>query len=166
MLADLLKSKESLAALILRSGLAAIFIVHGYIKVEVDTLLAPNAISMNMQRAVGWLELISGLLLLGGLCTRVAAGVLIVLQIAAIVLVSGKYAMEGVRLAPKGENYMLVGPEYNLVLIAMCLCLLVLGGGVASLDRMIANARRGTTTATTSVAPTEAEKPAGSVPAV
>jgi hypothetical protein len=61
----------------------------------------------------------------------------IVLQTGAIILVSGKYAMEGVRIAPKGENYMLVGPEYNLVLIAMCLCLLVLGGGVASLDRMI-----------------------------
>jgi uncharacterized membrane protein YphA (DoxX/SURF4 family) len=185
MFADLLKSKESLAALILRAGLAAIFIVHGYIKTVVDIELAPNAISMTMQRVVGWLELLSGLLLLGGLCTRIAASLVIVLQLGAIILVSGRYAMDGVRVSREGANYMLVGPEYNLVLIAMCLCLLVLGAGVASLDRVIANARAGakpaaaptptdappTPAAPTAVpapapgAPTNADKPAGSVPA-
>lgn len=186
MLADLLKSKESLASLILRLGLAAIFIVHGFIKIDVDVALTPRAMSLSGQRAVGWLELISGLLLLGGLATRIAAGVVVVLQVAAIALVTGKYAMDGVRYAPTGADYALVGPEYNLALIAMCLCLLVLGGGVVSLDRLIANARAranaagatpetpaaaSTAAAPTAVpapapgAPKDAEKPAGSVPA-
>jgi uncharacterized membrane protein YphA (DoxX/SURF4 family) len=39
MFADLVESKENAASLILRIGLAAIFVVHGYIKIEVDVLL-------------------------------------------------------------------------------------------------------------------------------
>ena len=137
MLADLFLSKVNVVTLILRFGLAAIFIVHGYVKLSVTSELAPSVMSMTTQRAVGWLEFLSGVFLFVGLCTRIAASILIVLQIAAIVLVSWKYALEVVRITPTGGDYALVGPEYNLVLVAMCLCLLVLGAGAVSLDRLI-----------------------------
>jgi uncharacterized membrane protein YphA (DoxX/SURF4 family) len=137
----LLEPKASLAALILRLGLAAIFIVHGYFKLYVrDPLIAD--VSIESQKALGAGEFACGLLLLFGLLSRVAAAVLIVFQVAAIVMISGKYAMVLV-VTKSGADYRHVGPEYNFVLIAMCLAVIALGSGVVSLDNLLARRLRG-----------------------
>jgi uncharacterized membrane protein YphA (DoxX/SURF4 family) len=87
------------------------------------------------QYAVAWGELLGGVALLVGLLTRVAALGLIVIQVGAIWTVTG---MQGFRVAQGG------GYEYNLALIAMCLALVVMGGGTCAVDRFF---RRSTTKA-------------------
>ncbi len=136
MCSTLLNAKADLAALILRLGLAAIFIVHGYIKIYVSVLLIPE-LSMTGQQVLGWAELICGLLLAFGLLTRLAALTTIGLQVGAVVMVSGRYALAGLEWTKGSADYMKVGPEYNLILIMMCLGVLVLGGGIASLDHLL-----------------------------
>lgn len=134
---SLLEPKPHAAALILRLGLAAIFVVHGSLKIRVGVAVLPD-VSVATQEAVGWAELVCGLLLAVGLFSRLAALVVIGLQVAAIALVSGKYAMDIVQFSPSGRvDFTRVGPEYNLVLIAMCLGVIVLGSGYMSLDHLI-----------------------------
>jgi uncharacterized membrane protein YphA (DoxX/SURF4 family) len=87
------------------------------------------------QYAVAWGELLGGIALLLGLLTRVAALGLIIIQVGAIWTVTG---MKGFSLAQGG------GYEYNLALIAMCLALVVVGGGTLAVDRFF---RRSTSTA-------------------
>ena len=140
MVANLYKYRADAVALMLRLGLAAIFIVHGYIKVSVDFDVLPET-SRTMQRVVGGIELACGLLMLVGLASRLAALPLIVLQIVAIVTVSGRYALQGLSMGAgmtPGPDYLKVGPEYNLVLITMCLGVIVLGSGIVSLDHLLA----------------------------
>jgi putative oxidoreductase len=158
MRANLLEPKVSLAALVLRLGLAAIFIVHGYFKVYVRDQLIPE-LNVDAQKALGVAELVCGVLLVLGLGSRLAAVALMVFQVAAIVIISGKYDMNVVVTA-KGVDYLRVGPEYNLVLIAMCLSVLALGSGAVSIDHVIAGRlRRG------KVAPAPAAAPAPAPPA-
>jgi uncharacterized membrane protein YphA (DoxX/SURF4 family) len=87
------------------------------------------------QYAVAWGELLGGVALLVGLLTRVAALGLIVIQVGAIWTVTG---LHGFSVAQGG------GYEYNLALIAMCLALVVMGGGTCAVDRFF---RRSTTKA-------------------
>jgi uncharacterized membrane protein YphA (DoxX/SURF4 family) len=85
------------------------------------------------QYAVAWGELLGGIALLFGILTRVAALGLIVIQIGAIWTVT---ALQGFSVAQGG------GYEYNIALIAMCLALVVMGGGTWAADRFF---RRTTT---------------------
>ena len=141
MFANLLKPKPDLAALILRIGLAAIMIVHGWIKLDVgldqsSELIA--GISRPVQTAVGAAELVCGIALLVGLGSRVAAIVLGAIQFGAIVLVTNTSGPEVIRSVSKRAAYLTIGPEYNMVLGFMCLAVIVLGSGCYSLDRAIA----------------------------
>src|SRR5438445_8561295 len=120
MRAKLLKPQVDLAALILRLGLAAIFVVHGVIKVMQTSPLRPEW-SMSTQALVGWTELVAGAALALGLFSRLAALALAVTQVCAIVLITGQYALRGPVIERTGADYMKVGPELNPVLIAMCL---------------------------------------------
>jgi putative oxidoreductase len=137
MFAKLLKPHVDLAALLLRWGLAAIFVVHGYIKVMQNASLFPQELSLTTQTVVGWAELICGLALAVGLLSRIAALGIIALQVGAIILVTGRHALEGLEIGPRGAKFTKVGPEYNLVLIIMALALLVLGSGAVSLDHLL-----------------------------
>jgi putative oxidoreductase len=137
MLTSLLKPKTDFAALFLRLGLACIFIVHGIFKIDQDFPLLEDTMSLNTQIALGWVELICGGLLLVGLFSRLAALALIPTQIAAIVLVTGRRALLGPSIKATGADYTKVGPEFNLVLILMCLAVIVLGSGVISLDHLL-----------------------------
>ncbi len=98
-----------------------------------DSLRFPAA-----QLAVAWGELAGGLLILAGVLTRLAALGLIVIQIGAIATVTWT---KGFSFAGGG------GYEYNLALIAMCLTLALLGGGVLSIDRWAVKWRRATAAA-------------------
>ncbi|HZY84177.1 MAG TPA: DoxX family protein [Gemmataceae bacterium] len=77
------------------------------------------------QYAVAWGELLGGIALLVGLLTRVAALGLIVIQAGAIWTVTGT---QGFSLAQGGY-------EYNVALLAMCVALVVMGGGTWAVDR-------------------------------
>jgi putative oxidoreductase len=139
MFANVFKAQKDLAPLILRLGLAAIFIVHGYIKVIQVVPLFPGRMSMEVQEVVGWGELVCGVALLFGLLTRLAAAGIVALQIGAIIQITGKLALAGPVMERTGADYTRVGPEYNLALIAMALSLVVIGGGALALDHCIAS---------------------------
>jgi uncharacterized membrane protein YphA (DoxX/SURF4 family) len=95
---------------------------------EMPTSLAFPAIQM----AVAWGELVCGLALLVGLLTRVAAVLMVAVQIGAIYTVT---FAKGFSFASGG------GYEYNLALVAMCVAVAVAGGGVVSQDRLIQKRR-------------------------
>jgi uncharacterized membrane protein YphA (DoxX/SURF4 family) len=90
-------------------------------------------LSAAAQVLVAWGEFLGGIAMLLGLLTRVAAVGLIVIQVGAIVLVTGAQGFSAVA----GGGY-----EYNVALIGMCLVLLLTGGGTASLDRLMRRPRR------------------------
>ncbi len=85
------------------------------------------------QYAVAWGELLGGIALLVGILTRLAALGLIVIQVGAVWTVTGLHGFSVTR----GGGY-----EYNIALIAMCVALVVMGGGTWALDRFF---RRTTT---------------------
>jgi uncharacterized membrane protein YphA (DoxX/SURF4 family) len=97
-----------------------------------------------VQLAVAWGELAGGLALIFGFLTRYAALGLMVIQIGAIWSVT---AAKGFMLSRGGAGY-----EYNLALIAMCLVLLLEGGGALAVDTF-RHARRRRATTTPAAAP-------------
>ena len=128
----------------LRLGLAAIFIAHGAQKVF-GSFSGPGlgqftgaAAPFSFMRP-GWLwmgaaafsELIGGVLLLLGLLTRVGAFFIACVMVTAIAV----HREAGFFASNKGY-------EYPLALLAMCLALLISGGGMASIDRGLSGRRR------------------------
>lgn len=128
----------------LRLALAAVFIAHGAQKV-LGSFSGPGLAKFTSFPAPfsfmrpGWLwmgaaafaELIGGALLLLGLLTRVGAFLIACVMLAAIIGVHWKVGF----FAPGGF-------EYPLSLLAMCLALLISGGGMASIDRAFSSGRR------------------------
>jgi putative oxidoreductase len=129
----------------LRLALAAIFIGHGAQKVlgsfsgpglaKFASFLPPYSFMRP-----GWLwmgaaalaELIGGALLLLGLLTRVGASLIGCVMLVAII---GVHWQGGFFLSNQGY-------EYALALLAMCLALLISGGGMVSIDRSLSSGRR------------------------
>jgi putative oxidoreductase len=146
-----MEKKADLAALLLRLGLAVIFIYHGLDKItgsqndwgtswawrlwlarpdvqpgeEVPWVMFPA-----VQMLVAYAELLGGVALLIGLFSRVAAIAMIIVQLGAVWLVTYARGFAGVG-----------GYEYNVALIVMCLAVLVLGDGALAVDKLIAPAR-------------------------
>lgn len=81
--------------------------------------------------AAAFAELIGGALLLLGFLTRVGAFLIACVMLTAIVGVTWQAGF----FAPGGF-------EYPLSLLAVCLALLISGGGVASVDHALAGGRR------------------------
>ena len=132
------------APLPLRLALAAIFIAHGSQKVF-GSFSGPGLAQFTSAAAPysfmrpGWLwmgaaafaELIGGGLLLLGLLTRVGAFLIACVMATAICV---HYA-GGFFASNKGY-------EYPMALLAMCIALLITGGGMASIDRGLSSGRR------------------------
>ena len=141
MFGNMLKHPVDVAAIILRVGVALVFLFHGLLKVEVGTESSAQLVS-GMSKAtmlaVGWAELVCAVLIGIGLLTRLAALVLAVLQAVAITVVSGSLRPHVVRSGPGQADYLSIGAEFNLALIAMCLALIALGAGHISVDHLIA----------------------------
>lgn len=122
----------TLVPLLLRLGLAAVFLFHGQEKcftkghelgANWDTSKgAPHKV---VQISVAWGELLCGGALAIGLLSRVAALGIIVIMGGAIWLVTGAH----------GFSILNHGYEYNAVLIVMAACLVLLGGGTLAVDR-------------------------------
>jgi len=93
----------------------------------------PSAIAFTGgQFAVAWGELLGGIAMLFGFLTRLAALGLVIIQIGAIATVT---AFKGFYQEAGG------GYEFNLVLVAACLSLLLMGGGMLSIDHWFASRR-------------------------
>lgn len=141
--------KGDLAPLVLRLGLAAIFIVHGYIKVQQGANAWWNNTAQlppNVQAVVAWGELVAGGAMLLGLLTRLAALGVAAEMVAAVVMVTGRGGFAPVTQpsdpAQPGLNFTSVGYEYNLAIFVICLALIILGSGGLSLDHCLFGRRR------------------------
>ena len=122
--------KNVIVPLVLRLGLAAIFIFHGLEKVKADndwgSNWMPNGIPAYQQVLVAWGELLAGVAMFLGLLTRVAALGLTIIMAGAIATVHGE----------KGFSLANGGFEYNFAIIVMCVAVMLLGGGVLAADRL------------------------------
>jgi putative oxidoreductase len=153
MTASWLTPRPDLASLILRLGLAAIFVPHGWFKIDVgfyasEAMIA--GVSRNTQILVGFAELAGGLMMLVGLGSRLAAVVLMAIQLAAVILMPSDYGPLVIGGGiPARAAYLSVGPEYNLVLGLMALAVLVLGSGPYALDHVVARKWRANKAMTT-----------------
>jgi putative oxidoreductase len=123
-------SKNTVVPLLLRVGLAVVFIFHGLGKVSADKNWGsgwhPGDMATPLQAAVAWGELLGGVALLIGFLTRIAALGIIGIMAGAIITVHGEHGFA----APKGY-------EYNFVLIVMALAVVLLGPGTLALDRVL-----------------------------
>jgi len=135
------KPHVHLGTLLLRLGLAAIFIYHGYIKLAVQ---GGRGWDKNLpeltQMAVAWGETICGLALVLGFLSRLAALGIIVMQWGAITLYTGRYDFVNIEYKP--SERIPTGSEYNFALIVMSLAVLVLGSGMFSVDYCLFRRRR------------------------
>ena len=131
--------KYDFAALVLRLGLAVIFLLDGWVKVAQRggggwDLAMPRT----DQLIIAWGEVFGGIALVLGFLTRLSAAWLGFLMVAAIALVSGKQELVQVQalvLAGSGVAR-IIGFEYllNFALAMMCLALIIQGGGQFALD--------------------------------
>jgi putative oxidoreductase len=123
-------AKRVLVPLLLRLGLAAVFIFHGWQKVggpeaQWGAAWNPN-LAVAAQVAVAWGELLGGAALALGFLTRLAATGIIAIMAGAIHMVT----------LAKGFDNRAGGFEYNMVLLAMAVCLVLGGPGPLAVDRI------------------------------
>jgi putative oxidoreductase len=143
MFRKIISTSASWTPLVLRLALAVIFIGHGAQKV-LGSFSGPGLAKFTsvpapfpfMRPPWAWMgaaafaEFIGGALLLLGFLTRVGAFLIACTMLAAIIGVHWPTFF--------GAN----GLEYPLSLFAMCLALLISGGGMASVDRSLSSGRR------------------------
>jgi putative oxidoreductase len=144
MFRKIISTSSSWTPLPLRLALAAIFIGYGSQKV-LGRFAGPGLAKFTSFpppfpfMRPGWLwmgaaafaELIGGVLLLLGLLTRVGAFLIFCVMLTAIIGVKWKAGL----LAPDGF-------AFPRSLLAMCLALLISGGGILSVDRALSGRRR------------------------
>jgi putative oxidoreductase len=117
--------------LLLRLGLAIIFIYHGLDLVGGEnhnwgTTWNPN-LPAPVQAAVAWGQLIGGLALALGFLTRPAAAGIAIIMLGAIATVHW----------PHGFDNRHGGFEYNFAILVLCAALMVGGGGTWAVDRWL-----------------------------
>lgn len=130
-------ARNVLAPLILRLGLAIIFVYHGMSKLGPanDWGLAWNKeLHAAIQAPVAWGEFLGGLALALGFLVRPAALGLGVIMIGAIATVH----------PANGFDARNNGSEYNFCLLAVCLAVMLLGSGPLALDHWLWPKKRGT----------------------
>jgi putative oxidoreductase len=126
-------AKNTLVPLILRLGLATIFIFHGQQKVFGEGnelgfgwMKGENARPAIVQMLVAWGELVGGIALAIGFLTRLAAIGIAIIMAGAIYTVHGQHGFS----LGKG------GYEYNFAILIMCAAVVLLGGGTLAADRI------------------------------
>jgi uncharacterized membrane protein YphA (DoxX/SURF4 family) len=136
--------RVDLAALLLRLGLAALFLSFGLDKFArpanvhqqvVDSRLLPAGLAPLFAGAIGFWEVALGVLFLLGLFTRPAA------VVATLALISYTIYLGTVSQYPTFGVSQLGVVDRNVPLILMNGALLVLGAGAWSVDRALARAR-------------------------
>jgi putative oxidoreductase len=139
------KLTTDLALLLLRVTAGLIFIPHGWTKVGGTggaSAFAADMVAYGFPTILGhvaaWAELAGGALLIVGLLTRIDAFLLACTMFVATFVVLLPDALTEV---PPGANKLLSvlpGIETPLALFAICLALLLTGGGRFSLDALVA----------------------------
>ncbi len=139
----LMKPHVHLTSLVLRLGLAAIFIINGYLKVSVHMgkTWDPN-LPETTQMAVAWGEIICGGALLLGFLSRLAAIGLIVIQWGAISLYTWRYDFINIEYNARDPHRIAPGAQFNFALIIVCLAVVLLGSGLVSVDHLLFRRRR------------------------
>jgi uncharacterized membrane protein YphA (DoxX/SURF4 family) len=135
MFAYLRSPHVDLGTLILRLGLAAIFISQGFMLGSQDAAVT-DKLSLSMQRVVGWAELACGMALFVGFLSRLAAVGIIVIMIGAIAMVTGEKGFLPASYSRDGFNFE-AGAAYNFIIIVACLALIVLGSGKISVNHLL-----------------------------
>ena len=122
-------AKNTLVPLVLRLALAAIFTYHGGTLVTPDKGWGANWMKepqpAPVQLAVAWGELVGGIAMFFGFLTRLAALGLIAIMAGAIYLVHW----------PNGFDVTKGGYEFNMLIIAVCIALVLMGPGTVAVDR-------------------------------
>ena len=132
-----------LGSFLLRLGLAFIFIFHGYLKLQVNEGAGwSNDLPAATERAVAWAEAVCGAALFVGLLSRLAATGLVVVNVGAIAVATGKVGFVNLQIIHRDRFNLQVGSEYNVALISMCLAVVALGSGKVSLDYLLFGRRR------------------------
>jgi putative oxidoreductase len=112
----------------LRSAIGVVFILHGLSKFNPG--FAENLSSMGfpaeMQIPIALAELISGILLIIGVLSRLSASLISIIMLGAIFMVKGATSIIG-----KG------GVELDLILLASVLVIMIVGPGRISLAQVI-----------------------------
>ena len=113
----------------LRSAIGVIFIVHGYGKIGNDGFIGwigSMGIPPEMGIIIAMGELIPGILLIIGVLSRISASILSVIMLGAIFHVKKAEALTG------DGAY-----ELDLILLAACLVIIVMGPGRVSLSNAV-----------------------------
>lgn len=113
-----------------RATLGVVFIVHGYGKLSpgFGNALESWGIPAAMQIPVALGELVPGILLLIGVLTRMSSGLLSIYMLGAIFLVKGAAAFSS-REGPS--------TEFDIILLAAALLVIVMGPGRVSLSHIV-----------------------------
>jgi putative oxidoreductase len=128
--------RDALVPLLLRLGLATVFIYHGIDGIRPEnhygaswrpSIAVPDPLKVPAQLAVAWGQLVGGAALAVGLFPRVAAGGLALIVAGCVATVTGRYGF-------KSTNQ---GWEYDFVLLVVCAAVLLLGGGPLGLGRWL-----------------------------
>jgi putative oxidoreductase len=132
------EAASPLAALVLRLALGSIMTAHGWMKVHNGMhahLLFVQSLGMPgwLAYVSAWAEFGGGILVLGGLLTRIASLFILVNMLVAIFKV---HLHNGLISHPGKTGY-----EYALALAAMALALALLGAGPIALDWLFGGQR-------------------------
>jgi uncharacterized membrane protein YphA (DoxX/SURF4 family) len=137
MFAYLLRSHASMAAFVLRLGVAAIVVYHGCLKLSLAGGREwTDLLDETTQLAVAWAEVICGGALALGLLSRLAAIGIIVVQAGAIALAASPDFIP-TDLTVHGFNFRRPGFEYNFSIIVMCAAIVLLGSRKIAVDHYI-----------------------------
>ena len=110
----------------MRTAIGVIFIVHGFGKFGNPGFggwISSMGIPAEMQIPIALAEFIPGILLIIGVLTRISASLISIVMLGAIFLVKGASSLTG-------EH----GYEFDLILLAACLVVIVAGPGRVSLS--------------------------------
>ena len=112
----------------LRSTLGIIFIVHGIVKFNpgFSNFLTSIGIPIEMQIPIALAELIPGIFLILGIFSRLSAVIITIIMLGAIFIVKGAQSMTGDK-----------GIEFDLILLAVSLVVMIAGPGRISLVQII-----------------------------
>jgi putative oxidoreductase len=131
-----------LAALVIRVVIGAMFLTYGGLKItESDGgtswyVGVNDTMSPTLQATVAWTELLCGLGLLLGLFTRLAAFGIVVIMLGAIARVTWHFDYSTADQVQRLFQHK-VGYEYNVLIITLCVAMVILGGGLLSLDHWL-----------------------------
>lgn len=113
----------------LRATIGVIFIVHGFSKIGNDGFLgwiSSMGIPPEMGIVIAIGEIVPGILIIIGILSRISASVLSAIMVGAIFYVKGAESLTG------DGSY-----EFDLILLAACLVVIVMGPGRVSLANII-----------------------------